>query len=63
LLTNQTQNFRRPLLAAIIVSEAHTTTHTDKANSRLKTRATSFTETAAVILIFVEMKVVKNWHN
>ena len=47
--TNQTQNFRRPLLAAIIVGEAHATMYTDEANGRLKTRATSFAETSAVI--------------
>ncbi|MBF1286026.1 MAG: hypothetical protein HXM85_07775 [Neisseria sp.] len=35
--TNQTQNFRRPLLAVIIVGEAHATMHTDEAKGRLKT--------------------------
>ncbi|WP_342032160.1 hypothetical protein [Neisseria sp. Marseille-Q2251] len=47
--TNQTQNFRRPLLANIIVGKAHTTMHTDRAKGRLKTRATNFAETSAVI--------------
>ncbi|WP_160312175.1 hypothetical protein [Morococcus cerebrosus] len=47
--TNQPQNFRRPLLPNIIVGKAHATMYTDETNSRLKTRATSFAETSAVI--------------
>ncbi len=37
--------------------------YTDEAKGRLKTRAASFAQTSAVIPIFVEMKVVKNWHD
>jgi len=33
----------------IIVGKAHATMYTDETNSRLKTRATSFAETSAVI--------------
>ena len=47
--TNQTQNFRRPLLANIIVGKAHATMNTDGANSRLKTGEAIFVETSAVI--------------
>ena len=48
--TNQTQNFRRPLLPNIIVGEAHdATTHTDEAKGRLKTGGAIFAETSAVI--------------
>ena len=43
------QNFRRPLLAVIIVGKTHVTMYTDEAKGRLKTRATSFAETSAVI--------------
>ena len=46
---NQTQNFRRPLLAVIIVGDAHATMHTDEAKGRLKTGGAIFAETSAVI--------------
>lgn len=61
--TNQTQNFRRPLLAVIIVGKAHATMYSDEAKGRLRTGRAIFAETSAVIPIFVEMKVVKNWHD
>nr|WP_314765679.1 hypothetical protein [uncultured Neisseria sp.] len=47
--TNQTQNFRRPLLANIIVGKAHATMNTDEAKGRLKTGGAIFAETSAVI--------------
>ncbi|WP_186805638.1 hypothetical protein [Neisseria sicca] len=47
--TNQTQNFRRSLLAVIIVGEAHATMYTDEAKGRLKTGGAIFAETSAVI--------------
>ncbi|EIG29890.1 hypothetical protein HMPREF1051_2950 [Neisseria sicca VK64] len=47
--TNQTQNFRRPLLAVIVVGKAHVTMYTDEANSRLKTGEAIFVEISAVI--------------
>ena len=46
--TNQTQNFRRPLLV-ITLGKAHATMYIDEANGRLKTKAASFAETSAVI--------------
>ncbi|HFC8500932.1 TPA: hypothetical protein ACFP30_000134 [Neisseria oralis] len=45
------------------MGKAHATMYTDEAKGRLKTRAASFAQTSAVIPIFVEMKVVKNWHD
>lgn len=46
------------------MGEAHATMYTDEANGgRLKTGGAIFAETSAVILIFVEMKVVKIWHD
>ncbi|WNU96347.1 hypothetical protein RSJ68_07740 [Neisseria sp. DTU_2020_1000833_1_SI_GRL_NUU_006] len=47
--TNQTQNFRRPLLAVIIVGKAHDTMYTDKAKDYLKTEGAILAEISAVI--------------
>ena len=47
--TNQTQNFRRPLLPTIIVGKAHATIYAIKTKGRLKTGGAIFAETSAVI--------------
>ena len=46
---NQTQNFRRSLLPAIFVGQAHATKYAIKAKGRLKTGGAIFAETSAVI--------------
>ncbi|MGP1363931.1 hypothetical protein [Neisseria sicca] len=47
--TNQTQNFRRPLLAIIIVCKAYATMYTDRAKDYLKTGGAILAEISAVI--------------